>query len=530
MMNGLSSTNQQRNDAEISFPISSFLAKNLNGRTSFSAAFSFVNNRISPAPWSSLHSNSFGGGNAPTSSSGGGGGLSRGNRLSSSRAELLKIIETKDFVEVISNEVNYFYEFMDNSLQKEFKEFANRHGKGRSGDFLILTLLIVTLLLVPQSLTQLYYTFKGYISPGSVMAQFITSLSVICIVTCCCAGWIIFFQEKLFTLKLIQRLFSLTGDGSSFSGESVKDGCISHKGSNSLLCHNLQSNRSFSFRSRVSDNSRPLSEVNRNKSLNSSLTGIIPPIKIIPAKTFQSFDSDDESFKRPVSFRQRIIAWISDCIHCNFYKTKNESNPATTKARILDNLHSYFMLQLQLFFILEFLRIVLDMNCFANENVENKIHSQLSAFDFIIVHILGNDTCYSSTQMDLKVGFLNAHSLQLFILPFIFFKGLPQTPIKIIWINYILAVITFTTAIIIDSSYRTFPSGFIWMLLTFFAIRDFQVRNMIIFLSTRNVKETMVSKNKAMEENHANEMRSLIANVAHDLKTVSLFYATTLVC
>jgi signal transduction histidine kinase len=82
--------------------------------------------------------------------------------------------------------------------------------------------------------------------------------------------------------------------------------------------------------------------------------------------------------------------------------------------------------------------------------------------------------------------------------------------------------VVFGVVIGFSASYVVIPSGLIWIAIAYFAIRDFQLRNMIIFLSTRNVKESMVSQNKALEESHANEMRHLIANVAHDLKTVSL--------
>ncbi len=66
------------------------------------------------------------------------------------QAELLKDIENRDFLEIIEKEVNSYYEFINPILQNEFKEFANRYGKGRSSDFLLLTLLIVTILFVPQ--------------------------------------------------------------------------------------------------------------------------------------------------------------------------------------------------------------------------------------------------------------------------------------------------------------------------------------------------------------------------------------------
>ena len=52
-------------------------------------------------------------------------------------------------------------------------------------------------------------------------------------------------------------------------------------------------------------------------------------------------------------------------------------------------------------------------------------------------------------------------------------------------------------------------------------IRDVQLRNITIFFTQRRLKEALLENEKMQEANHANEMRSMIGNVAHDLKTVS---------
>jgi signal transduction histidine kinase len=62
----------------------------------------------------------------------------------------------------------------------------------------------------------------------------------------------------------------------------------------------------------------------------------------------------------------------------------------------------------------------------------------------------------------------------------------------------------------------------IWVIAAAIAIRNTQYRNVSIFFTNRKLKEIMLEKERIQEENHANEMRSLIANVAHDLKTVSI--------
>ena len=62
----------------------------------------------------------------------------------------------------------------------------------------------------------------------------------------------------------------------------------------------------------------------------------------------------------------------------------------------------------------------------------------------------------------------------------------------------------------------------VWIIISSYAIRNIQFRNVAIFITNLKLQELMLEKERIQEENHANEMRSLIANVAHDLKTVSI--------
>ncbi len=60
----------------------------------------------------------------------------------------------------------------------------------------------------------------------------------------------------------------------------------------------------------------------------------------------------------------------------------------------------------------------------------------------------------------------------------------------------------------------------LWISVTSYAIKDIQIRNLVIYLANVKLKELFVSHQKAASELHQEEMRHLIANVAHDLKTV----------
>ncbi len=394
------------------------------------------------------------------------------------QAELLKDIENRDFLEIIEKEVNSYYEFINPILQNEFKEFANRYGKGRSSDFLLLTLLIVTILFVPQGFIQLIFTMQDYYEPTTrdsdhnKFSKLIAIFSVVSIVGCCIVGWCIYFQERLFTLL------------QNYSTKVIP-----------MNINSLEAGEGASCRSTISTRSKVPQKPSEEDGPNTPL----PNLSISCKQANISISLPPQQ-----SVSQKLLGVIS-----------------INKQRILSGMNSYFMLHIQIYFVLQFLRVIFNLNCFGSKEVESNVYGNISLLEYTVVNILGNDTCYYRAENDVKIGFLGGHSMQLFILPFIFFKGLPQTPIVVIWLNYFFAVCTFFISVGINLSYRSFPSGIVWMLLTFFAIRDFQVRNMIIFLSTRNVKETMVSRNKALEESHAIEMRHLIANVAHDLKTVS---------
>ncbi len=587
------------------------------------SVLSFVNHRIVPTPWNPLSVPSTDSMDAPGTSiprNGGPANIPPGIGLqtpTNNREELLKQLERKDYVEVIQNEVNLFYEFMDPLLQCEFKEFAYRHGnKGRSSmDFLLLTMLIITLLMAPQAVIQLHYTLQGLYDShhdDDIFAHIVAFISVIAILSCCVTGWLLYFQSTIFGFAWVRRVLHIVEtDGNSVTmifddnnasqrvngSDSMASGSNkvsssgpsrpvsshasskhhseassrqSHRSHNSRHSHNnsRHSSSHHSYHSRSISSQQSHRSYNSQHSSNNSkhvprhqphpppntapsprnaqsprhsffdqkenhaaaynVLKVVPSVSskksILPIDNFPldgRFSNKTPHLKTQArTCMNSIRNQIKHCFSHSPPKNNTDSEPWLTKRRILNCLNTVFMIQLQLYFIMEFLRIIFHLNCF-EENTDNDSHPL--GYQYTILNMLGNDSCYTNTQHHLQTGFINAYSLQLFLLPFIFIKGLPQTRIRVIWLNFIFAVIAFITTIVLNDAYNAFPSGIVWMLLTFFAIRDFQVRNMIIFLSTRNVKETMVSKNKELEENHANEMRALIANVAHDLKTVSWF-------
>ncbi len=59
------------------------------------------------------------------------------------------------------------------------------------------------------------------------------------------------------------------------------------------------------------------------------------------------------------------------------------------------------------------------------------------------------------------------------------------------------------------------------MFMCMFFVFDIQIRNVVMFFTTIDLNQALKEVKRMEEENRKNEMRNMIANVAHDMKTVS---------
>jgi hypothetical protein len=116
------------------------------------------------------------------------------------------------------------------------------------------------------------------------------------------------------------------------------------------------------------------------------------------------------------------------------------------------------------------------------------------------------------------------HAWILFFLPFYFFVALPDISIVCVWYAELFTVIVVFSMTIYIKAHHC------WIVLVIFIISvtclliDTEIRKLQTFLLTKDLKETLAENERMADENHANEMRHMIANVAHDLKTVSENY------
>lgn len=159
---------------------------------------------------------------------------------------------------------------------------------------------------------------------------------------------------------------------------------------------------------------------------------------------------------------------------------------------------------IQLFFILLFLRRTLSLNCIANVD--------------IIVRYYGAGICYSNETMPYGILF---NAIMMLSVPILLFVNLPDTQITFVWFNYFVSLLLFLVVSINLGYPDVIGKLFMWICICFFTIIDVQTRNILLFFAKRKLAETLEENERMANANHALEMRHMIANLAHDLKTVS---------
>ena len=110
------------------------------------------------------------------------------------------------------------------------------------------------------------------------------------------------------------------------------------------------------------------------------------------------------------------------------------------------------------------------------------------------------------------------------IYPLIFpliLKSINFTTVVASWVSVIA---TITAAILVTNSYNSWTSLIIYFPLSLFLICDIQRQNLFSYFGYCKQKWLLAENERLAEENRANELRHMIGNVAHDLKTVRFFF------
>ncbi len=97
----------------------------------------------------------------------------------------------------------------------------------------------------------------------------------------------------------------------------------------------------------------------------------------------------------------------------------------------------------------------------------------------------------------------------------------PGTPLTLTLFQSLISLATYIGILTYHGEYPAITVLMMWFILSIVFPMIQHHRNIYLFLMTKKLRKMAELDAKEQQENHLNEMRFVIANVAHDLKTVS---------
>ena len=177
-----------------------------------------------------------------------------------------------------------------------------------------------------------------------------------------------------------------------------------------------------------------------------------------------------------------------------------------------------FVIIAEAIYYVTFIRNAVLRECLSDSDaVSNTTHS----IDTRMFQSRGHVLPKAFSACDYPDFYIVFHGWLLLFLPFFLFISLPD--VSIVWVWLTLGM----TIIVISCVAAYMNANHCWIIIVYVIavcclIIDTQIRKIQMFLLTKDLKETLAENQRMADENHAQEMRHMIANVAHDLKTVSV--------
>ncbi len=101
----------------------------------------------------------------------------------------------------------------------------------------------------------------------------------------------------------------------------------------------------------------------------------------------------------------------------------------------------------------------------------------------------------------------------------------PGTPLTLTLFQSLISLATYIGILTFHGEYPAITVLMMWFILSIVFPMIQHHRNIYLFLMTKKLRKMAELDAKEQQENHLNEMRFVIANVAHDLKTVSFKFS-----
>jgi signal transduction histidine kinase len=108
----------------------------------------------------------------------------------------------------------------------------------------------------------------------------------------------------------------------------------------------------------------------------------------------------------------------------------------------------------------------------------------------------------------------------LMLLPMTFCVAFRGTPFKVQLVSWVIAVAAmFSTAAFVRIN-QNLPYLLVYVPTSLFVIYESERQNKVIYLITERLSHLLEENERLADETHANELRHMVGNVAHDLRTV----------
>lgn len=236
------------------------------------------------------------------------------------------------------------------------------------------------------------------------------------------------------------------------------------------------------------------------------------PLMIVPF-LLKSFD--DELFIEQIGaivtnvliFIALLSGWIlSYSVQCQSWLGNRLHWSIKSQEQVMYTLHHVMITCITLFFLMQLIRRMYYPICHTG--------SVITQLQFSDGSCLGKDV---------HVALILGNAIIVLSSPLFFFATMPSTRIELIWLLVIIATTTTIVIAVEIVAISSLVQYLIWVFSLVLVISDMQIRNVTIYLLHRQLEETLSENERMADELHANEMRSMIGNVAHDLKTVSAF-------
>jgi hypothetical protein len=237
-------------------------------------------------------------------------------------------------------------------------------------------------------------------------------------------------------------------------------------------------------------------------------------------------NSDEDDVSSPVNRSAKSISFSSHTYYQreekhSEIKKKQQRQEKTMLTKDFLFFQQLFIFSLICYNILIVINTFIRFNCIDYDSSSDGKDTATTATPFSMFF----HNCYTSnetvTTTDDRPMFSRSYIYSLIFIPLVISHLFRESLFKIQLCHHIIVLsLTISLAIFYDFYFYEILLFVIWLIGGIFLLIDLHIHNVASFLTSYHLKQLLSDHEKAIDNIHALEMRHMIGNVAHDLKTV----------